>query len=55
MVAERRTPHGAGTCLSYNSRRPCYVLAALLCRHPVQRYAATSGVTLHSYPATHFG
>jgi len=30
------------------------VLAALLCRHPMQRYAVTSDVTLHFYPATHF-
>ena len=25
-----------------------------ICRHPMQRYAATSDVTLHFYPATHF-
>jgi hypothetical protein len=30
------------------------MLAALLCRHLLQRYAATSGEALHSYPATRF-
>ncbi len=30
------------------------VLAALLCRHLVQRYAATGDQALHSYPATRF-
>jgi hypothetical protein len=30
------------------------MLAALLCRHLLQRYAATSGEGLHSYPATRF-
>jgi hypothetical protein len=28
------------------------MLAVLLCRRPLQRYAATSDVTLHSYRAT---
>ena len=40
-----------------NSPQPVpepHLLAALLCRRPVQRYAATSEVTLHSYPATRF-
>jgi hypothetical protein len=31
------------------------LLAVVLCRHPLQRYAATSDEALHSYPATHFG
>lgn len=31
------------------------LLAAVLCRHPLQRYAATSDEALHSYPATRFG
>jgi hypothetical protein len=34
--------------------RVILLLAALLCRHLVQRYAATSDEALHSYPATRF-
>ena len=32
-----------------DSINPIESLAALICRHPVQRYAATSDVTLHRY------
>lgn len=31
------------------------LLAATLCRRPLQRYAATTDEAPHNYPATHFG